>query len=173
MIAKEHMRGLWEAFRCCCCLLLTLYVSLPFHFSFTTTFFTQLGISRRSMCIGACHAGTASWCDLRDPGWGDPGFRHHDLFAWHLPVILLSFVLVLLFQGWPAQDWAHKRPCHYVSSPPLDIPFPSVMFCFCLLGLGFFVFALLVCSCSACFVGRWFSVFCHGMVSSIHAQRTR
>ena len=24
---------------------------------------------------------TASQCDLRDPGWGDPGFRHCDFFA--------------------------------------------------------------------------------------------
>ena len=37
--------------------------------------------------------------DLRDPGWGDPGFRHHDFFAWHLPVIGLSLSLVLLFHG--------------------------------------------------------------------------
>ena len=34
MIAKEHVRGLWEAFRCCCYFILTLYVSLPFHFEF-------------------------------------------------------------------------------------------------------------------------------------------
>ena len=25
---------------------------------------------------GACHALWASRCDLRDPGWGDPGFPH-------------------------------------------------------------------------------------------------
>ena len=93
-IAKEHMRGLWEAFRCCCCHLLTPYVLLPFHFGFTTTIFTQLGISRWSICIGACHAGTASWCDLRDPGWGDPGFRHHDLF-WFLLGTSRSSCLVL------------------------------------------------------------------------------
>ena len=32
------------------------------------------GISMRSMC-------TASLCDLRDPGWGDSGFRHCDFFC--------------------------------------------------------------------------------------------
>ena len=35
MIAKAHMRGLWEACRCCCCILFTLYVSPSFHFRFT------------------------------------------------------------------------------------------------------------------------------------------
>ena len=35
MIAKAHMRGLWEACRCCCSLLFTLYVSPSFHFRFT------------------------------------------------------------------------------------------------------------------------------------------
>ena len=124
MIAKAHMRGLWEACRCCCCILFTRYVSPSFHFRFTlipSYLFTQLGISRRSMCIGACYAGTASWCDLRDPGWGDPGFRHCDFFAWHLPVIFNMCGFELLLQGWPAQDRAHKLPGHYVSSLLLDI----------------------------------------------------
>ena len=31
--------------------------------------------------FGACHACKASQCDLRDPGWEDPGFRHCDFFA--------------------------------------------------------------------------------------------
>ena len=56
------------------------------HSRFTVvshSFFHTPGISMRSMCIGACHACTASLCDLRDPGWGDPGFRHRDFFAWH------------------------------------------------------------------------------------------
>ena len=35
MIAKALMRGLWEACRCCCCVLFTLYVSRLFHFRFT------------------------------------------------------------------------------------------------------------------------------------------
>ena len=64
----------------------TLYVSLSSH----THLFHTLGISMRSMCTGACHACTTSHCDLRDPGWGDPGSRHCDFFAWHLsahPVI--------------------------------------------------------------------------------------
>ena len=50
------------------------------HFRFTL-FFHSPGISTWSICIGACHACTASQCDLRDPGWGDPGFRHCDFFA--------------------------------------------------------------------------------------------
>ena len=144
MIAKEHMRGLWEACRCCCCLLFTLYVSLPFHFSFTTMFFTLLGTSMRSMCIGACHAGLASWCDLRDPGWGDPGFRHYDFFAWHLPVILFRFGVVLLLQGWPAQDGAHKLPCHYVSLLHLDIHSTLWCFAFVLFCVGLFFVGLVV-----------------------------
>ena len=45
-------------------------VSLSFH----PHLFHTPGISMRSMCIGACHACTASHCDLRDPGWGIPGF---------------------------------------------------------------------------------------------------
>ena len=144
MIAKAHMRGLWEACRCCCCILFTLYVSPSFHFRFTLFLFTQLGISRRSMCIGACYAGTASWCDLRDPGWGDPGFRHCDFFAWHLPVIFKMLGFELLLQGWPAQDGAHKLPGHYVSSLLLDMSFHFVMFWF------------LWCFCAFCFVSLWF-----------------
>ena len=112
--------------------------------------FTLLGISRRSMCIGACYAGTASWCDLRDPGWGDPGFRHCDFFAWHLSVILLMFGFLLLLQGWPAQDWAHKLPGHYVSALHLYISFHFVMFCFVccfVLCFGFVFCVLFVCLC--------------------------
>ena len=55
---------------------LTRYVSLSFH-----PLFHSPGISTWSICIGACHACTASQCDLRDPGWGDAGFRHCDFFA--------------------------------------------------------------------------------------------
>ena len=29
-----------------------------------------------SKCQGVCHAGMAALCDLGDPGWGDPWFRH-------------------------------------------------------------------------------------------------
>ena len=51
------------------------------------------------MCIGACHACTASHCDLRDPGWGDPGFRLCDFFCL-APVgpsgDVFGFVLLLL-----------------------------------------------------------------------------
>ena len=73
MIAKAHMRGLWEAGGCFVISFFTRYVSLSFH-----PFFHSPGIS---ICIGACHACTASQCDLRDPGWEDPGFRHCDFFA--------------------------------------------------------------------------------------------
>ena len=38
MIAKAHMRGLWEAGGRCCFHLLTLYVSLSFHWRFTLIF---------------------------------------------------------------------------------------------------------------------------------------
>ena len=55
---------------------LTRYVSLSFHPPFSLA-----RQSTWSICIGACHACTASQCDLRDPGWGDPGFRHCDFFA--------------------------------------------------------------------------------------------
>ena len=70
------------------------------HFRFTVvshSSFHTPGISIRSMCIGACHACTASLCDLWDPGWGDPGFRHRDFFAWHPkvhPVMLMVFLFV-------------------------------------------------------------------------------
>ena len=69
------------------------------HFPFTVVShlsFHTPGISIRSMCIGACHACTASLCDLRDPGWGDPGFRHRDFLAWHPkvhPVMLMIFLV--------------------------------------------------------------------------------
>ena len=75
---------------------LTLYVSLSFHCVSHSSFHTP-GISIRSMCIGACHACTAWLCDLRDPGWGDPGFRHRVFFAWHPkvhPVMLTVFLFV-------------------------------------------------------------------------------
>ena len=173
MIAKAHMRGLWEACRCCCCILFTRYVSPSFHIGSPSYLFTQLGISRRSMCIGACYAGTASWCDLRDPGWGDPGFRHCDFFAWHLPVIFNICGFELLLQGWPAQDGAHKLPGHYVSSLLLDMSFHYVMFwflwCFCAFLCCFFVVLLLACVglVSVFFFSR------RGMVSYWLAPRTR
>ena len=62
--------------RLLCDFLFTRYVSPSFH-----PLFHSPGISTWSMCIGACHACTASQCDLRDPGWEDPGFRHCDFFA--------------------------------------------------------------------------------------------
>ena len=81
MIAKEHVRGLWEACRCCCCLLFTLYVSLPFYLCFTTSFFTRLGISRRSMCIGlSCRHGFV----MRSPGSWLGGSCENTRAAWQL-----------------------------------------------------------------------------------------
>ena len=88
----------------------TLYVSLSFH----THLFHTPGISTRSMCIGACHACTASHCDLPDPGWGDPGSRHCDFFAWHLSAHPMMFfdLSFCCFSGWPARYEAHKLPGH-------------------------------------------------------------
>ena len=93
-----------------CSCFFTLYVSLSFH---ADRFHTP-GISMRSMCTGACHACTASHCDLRDPGWGDPGSLHCDFFCL-APVGPSVSVFVLpfyCFNGWPAQDEAHKLPSH-------------------------------------------------------------
>ena len=50
------------------------------HCRFTPLFHSP-GISTWSMCIGVSHACTASQCDLRDPGWENPGFPHCDFFA--------------------------------------------------------------------------------------------
>ena len=91
MIAKAHMRGLWEAGVCSC--FFTLYVSLSFH---ADRFHTS-GISMRSMCTGACHACTASHCDLWDPGWGDPGSLHCDFFAWQMMLRNCSICLMPIF----------------------------------------------------------------------------
>ena len=63
------------------------------------------------MCIGASHACTASQCDLRDPGWGDPGFPHCDLFCFGTtrPILVISVGLsVCFFNGWPARYMTHK-----------------------------------------------------------------
>ena len=90
------------------------------HFRFTVvshSSFHTPGISIRSMCIGACHACTASLCDLGDPGWGDPGFRHRVFFAWHPkvhPVMLMVFLFVFTMDD--LLRTGHRLPCHYVSS---------------------------------------------------------
>ena len=39
------------------------------------------------------HGRTASQCDLRDPGWGDPGSLHCDFFAWHLSAHPMMFLV--------------------------------------------------------------------------------
>ena len=162
-IAKEHMRGLWEAFRCCCCHLLTPYVSLPFHFGFTTTIFTQLGISRWSICIGACHAGTASWCDLRDPGWGDPGFRHHDFFGFCLapPGHLVKFWPCAVVSRMTRSGLGTQAALSLRLIAAIGYSIPIVMFCFCVWGLGFFglfVFAFWCLCFRVWFVAVSFSV---------------
>ena len=43
-----------------------------------------------AMCTAST---TASHCDLRDPGWGDPGSLHCDFFAWHLSAHPMMFLV--------------------------------------------------------------------------------
>ena len=105
----------------------------------------------RSMCTGACHACTASHCDLRDPGWGDPGSRHCDFFAWHLsahPVMFFVGLSFCCFNGWPARYEAHKLPCYCVFSPVVHDavipPFCGFLWVFLVSVCWFFVFRFLL-----------------------------
>ena len=54
-----------------------------FHFVCLTdvSLFTRAAYRRGRCALVLSHACTASQCDLRDPGWGYPGFWHCDFFA--------------------------------------------------------------------------------------------
>ena len=66
---------------------------------------------------------------------------------------------MLLFQGWPAQDWAHKLPCHYVSLPPLDILFQLWFPVFLFLGFGVSCCLFWPCWCVFVLFGRLLVLF--------------
>ena len=103
--------------------------------------FHSPGISTWLMCIGASHACTASQCDLRDPGWGDPGFRHCDLFCFGTTRSILVNVVglfCLFFNGWPTRYVAHKLSFRILFTAVVGL-FGFVFFC-----LGFCCFVSLV-----------------------------
>ena len=142
MIAKAHIRGLWEAGSCFCFSFFTPYVSLSFH----PLVFTRSAY-RRGRCA-ASHACTASQCDLRDPGWGNSDFQYCDFFALApCDPSLWCFVCSLLFP-WMAcsvcgtQAAIFSLPFTAVRSWCLQhstdgflfgvFGFVAVCFCFCL-----------------------------------------
>ena len=95
----------------------TLYVSLSFHCRFTLIFSHVRHIDAIDVhwCLSCLH-GLA----LRSPGSWLGGSRVSALrlfFAWHLSVhpVMLMALSFCYFDGWPAQDGAHKLPGHYVS----------------------------------------------------------
>ena len=111
------------------------------------------------MCNGACHACTASLCDLRDPGWGDPGFRHCDFFVCvaplgHLVMFWLCAVVSRMTRSGPGTQAALSL--RLIAAIGYTIPSCDVLLLF--LGFGFLVFALFVCFCFVCF--SWLLVFC-------------
>ena len=169
---ERTLRGV----RCCCYFILTLYVSLPFHVSFTTSFFTLLGISRRSICIGAYHACTASWCDLRDPGWGDPGFRHCDLFAWHPSVILLMLALSCCFKddllrtGHISCLVATFQHCFEYVTPRWFLGSGSVLFVCVFVFCVVFCFLVVVLVLALCFWLLCFSLSPWNHIISVHYE---
>ena len=94
---------------------------------------------------------TVLQCDLRDPGWDDPGFRHCDFFALaptaHPVNLDLSFSVS---NGWACWYLAHKLPCHIFSHCGVLWCFPSTDFLF--LFLFFAVWVLfVVCGWFVCF----------------------
>ena len=100
------------------------------HFRFTLLFHSP-GISAWSICIGACHACTALQCDLRDPGWGDPGFRHCDFFAL-APIGLSGNVFVSPLESSLVVEL--DASCHISSKPSEAIyTLPQMMVARCLL----------------------------------------
>ena len=173
MIAKAHMRGLWEAGVCSC--FFTLYVSLSFH---ADRFHTP-GISMRSMCTGACHACTASHCDLRDPGWGDPGSLHCDFFVWHLsahPLVFSFCPSVASMDGLLRTRHISCLVMIFTSSSWCSF---HLFVCFCGCGLVCFCWLFLCFSfCCGCFLFPGFcfvfvSRFLGGMTSHGLAPRIR
>ena len=113
----------------------------------------MLGISRRSMCIGACHACTASLCDLRDPSWGDPGFRHCDFFAWHHRssgnyhgfVLLLLQVMTCSGRGTQVA-WSLRFMRSFWMTHSMAVMCCAFGFCLCLVWFCVCLF-LVVCWC--------------------------
>ena len=98
----------------------------------------------------------ASRCDLRDPGWGDPGFPHCWLLFVFAPSTWSCFDVWWLSLAW-LQDpihflisSAHKLPCMFRARPSrrwvlcLFVGFGCLLFvlCFLLFVLGCFLFGL-------------------------------
>ena len=131
----------------------TQYVSLSFH-----PLFHSPGISAWSICIGACHACTASQCDLR----GILGFGIATFLLWHQsahPVLFLVFLLLFPTDGllgtWHTSCLVtplFTAAC-YDASIPLISSWCLVFVVFCLL-----VFVACVCSCFAV-CGCWLAFF--------------
>ena len=74
----------------------------------------------------------ATRCDLRDPGWGDPGFPQRGLLLPHLDGHLCRFAVFVWFFRWPAQIIAHKMLSNSSRAPhcPTALVFGCVVFCF-------------------------------------------
>ena len=133
------------------------------RFTFVSpSYFHTLGISMLSMCIGACHACTASLCDLRDPGWGNPGFRHCDYFCLAPVGSSGDFdVFVLLLLRWMTCSgrgtqaaWSLRSICSvFMLSFHGLVAFFFGMFCFA----GFAVLVLV--GVFSCFFGCCFPIY--------------
>ena len=109
---ERTLRGV----RCCCYFILTLYVSLPFHFSFTTSFFhsaRHIEAIDMHRCLLCLHGFV-----MRSPGSWLGGSRVSALRPFCLAPFghLVNVGFELLLQRWPAQDGAHKLPGRYVST---------------------------------------------------------
>ena len=109
-----------------------------------------------------CYARKAAHCDLRDPGWGDPGFLQDALLLLsHLVAILfLLFAFVFLFRSDGRCDAWHIRCCreHFLRANSYSFMacFFRLFFGCCFLvfvfGFCFCVFALFVVFGSACWL---------------------
>ena len=143
MIAKAHMDSERRA-AVLVTSFFTRYVSLSFHPRFHSP-----GTPTWSICISACHACTASQCDLWDPGWRDPGFRHCDFFALAPigPSGNFFCFLSCSFQR-TARYEAHKWACHTTHRDCYDASIPLISAWWLLFRL--FLFACF-CGC-VCFI---------------------
>ena len=119
MLGKELLSGLWVRPECrsfCCHFHTRPCLTLLFHRSlFSHHFRCDPALSVfASKCQGECHAWTAALCDLGDPGWGDPWFRHWALLLLSPTYVALwcglCLFCVVSFFG-PFSEW-HIR-CHH------------------------------------------------------------
>ena len=99
------------------------------------------------------HASTATRCDLRDPGWGDPGFPQRGLLLPHLRMAIFDVLLVVVFQMACVDNSTKEAILIHQEHLTVQLPCFVVVLFFCLFCLCLLFFVVCV------FGFAWFPVF--------------